>query len=312
MDCPKCGTAQEVDRDECRSCGLIFERWRVAQDRATLLTEQAGAVEFIPAERGVPKWLVVVVVGVAVLLGAAWSVKRREERVKSDPARALMAELDAINAKGSKARGQLQSAVEISRRHQRDARQSRGREAVVVELHWPDGLTDAKALELIERCSGFVQPQTERLPKTFRQAQFHSMLETYPNFRAALETGLVELDPPMSAISRARTVHDDDQTSPMIWVRATAEGMATLGFLDMGDQYEIDLGRRRGDGFMRVYGSDAQARVEFYWTFERPGGEKLRSDHKPQGYVDLMKDGSDWMVRTGEITERARPVRVCP
>lgn len=299
MDCPKCGASQDDGRDECASCGVVFARWRAAQERAQL---RVGAPpQTAPeSERGIPAWAAIVALIVVVGLGVMWTVRRREARASHDPSKELDAKVNAIN-----------NRINASRvREAQDAARSSvaAQEARIAQMHsemadlppapapWPSGLDESSARSMIQRCSGFTNLHEISIPKSFRRQDRVVMIRDVAPLEPAVRAGFLEL------------VDEGDFT----YVRVLGPGWTGLQAVDAGDSYKISGGRRVVKNVRLGIAGASTVEVWFTWNYDRMDARDLfGTREEPHGNAHFARTGSSWRAVRGSIGSGKLYVPIC-
>ena len=273
MDCPKCGIAQDDGREDCVSCGIVFERFREAQERALLRRIPQVNVPMPSASEGigVSRWIIFAALLLVAIFGVFWTKSRREARANRDLRKEGMERLNEINRKGNIERERLHKEQESARKMA----------AAMTEAPKPErrpvGLDEAGAKKLIEQCFAFQERTSIKLPKVHGG----NYSESYPVFAAALELRVVE-----------RTGND-----PKLWPGPGAGG---LNMMDRGEEYEIPLGLRRVQEITQLTGDIDHAEARFRWGYEgRVAAELLLRGEAYTGTAAFINNGGAWRVQWG-------------
>lgn len=289
MDCPKCGVAQDGERQDCSSCGIIFARWREAQDRAFLDRRTAQGIVVPEVESGLPRWMVGVAVVVVVALGMMWTVRRRDARANVDLAAQGKAQLNEINKVATKQRLVLQEEAARARRMKSLADSDR-----TATASRPIGFSEEDATSLLHDCVGFETPGTVKLPKVFSSTYLGQASERYPALEEARKSEMV--------VAR--------ETGPTVTftLGITAAGMPVT---ETATEFEFDLGWRQVKQIVELTGTADSAEAEFQWMYQQQtAAEILLRGTTFTGYATfLLKDGA-WRV-TGARTTGGDPVKLC-
>lgn len=301
MDCPKCGASQGDERDECVSCGVVFERWRAAQERAQLRVEAPPRMA-PESEPGIPAWMAVVALVLAVGLGVMWTVRRREARANHDPSKDLNAKVNAINNRINAGRVQQAQDAAAASVAAQEARigQMHGEMAdlppATVRAAWPSGLDESSARSMIQRCSGFTNPREISIPKSFRRQDRVVMMRDVPPLEPAVRAGFLEL------------VDDGDLTH----VRMLGPGWTGLQAVDAGDSYRISAGRPVLKNVNLRIADTSVAEVWFSWNYDRMDARDLfGTSEEPGGNAHFAKSGNAWRAVRGSIGSGKLYVPIC-
>jgi len=278
VDCPKCGVAQDDGRVDCISCGIVFARFREAQERAQSRRVTQNNVAISPSEGiAVSRWIIFGFVLFLIVFGALWTRSRRNARANRDLRKEGMAQLNEINQKGMKERERLQKEQESAQ----------NMAAAMAEtpkpVRRPVGLDESGAKNLIEQCFGFTERATIKLPTSYGAYSVSAYEETYPALAAAFEKRVVE-----------RTGND-----PKLWPGPGAGG---LNMMDHGQEYEIPLGMRRVQEITLLVGGIDHAEAKFRWMYEgRVAAEMLLTGETYTGVAVFINNGGAWRVQAGTV-----------
>jgi hypothetical protein len=289
VDCPKCGIAQDDGREDCVSCGIVFARFREAQERAQLRAAQSDVpFQASPTEGiAVSRWIIFAVLLLAVVFGALWTKSRRDARANRDLRKEGMAQLNEINKEGMAERERLE----------KDRESAREMAGAMTETQKPArrpvGLDETAATRLIEQCFGFQEQATIKLPKSYT-GYVSSYAESYPSFEVALERRVVE------------RVGD----APKLW---PGPGSGGLNMMDRGEAYEIPLGKRRVREVTSLVGGIDHAEAHFRWMYEgRIAAELLLKGDTYTGVAVFINNGGAWRINGGTVWRQdGDAVRVC-
>lgn len=298
MQCPKCAADQPDGREECVSCGIIFSRWRSAeQRRAEPPAPPRVEIAPPPANEGVPSWMVIAGVVVFAIFGIIWTAKRHAARASSDPAAELTQQLDNINQSGIERRKQIATERENALRAARadEARQAApvmNNSAAVV----PSDLDLNAVRNQLQRCSFLSDEITEALPKSFDEGFYGLMVERYPIFEAAERDQLIAFVPPLQT---PVSTWSRSATGRVINVVFTASGGKLLPTA-RGNEYLTNLGHRLFNHFGTVNVlSERFVRVPFTWSYQIPLASSLLATVPASGYADVVRNGSGAWTLTG-------------
>lgn len=289
MDCPKCGTPHDDGIEECSACGVVFERWRAAQERAILQRHVTRSQPLVVPQRGVPMWMIAAGLVVAVLLGTAWTAKSRAARVRREAeAKNLVNEINnkvvAARMAAAAASARAQGREMPSMADQRGL--ALAASASATTLRWPDGLHEADAREMLERCSAFTVPYDIAMPKIFPRAMRNEMLSDVPWLSRAIRNGYATLDETSESGRDAIVV----KISPTAW--------SQLPITDVGNMYQLRMGRPRVTGFTGLTKSSDVAHADFAWTYESGKGAALIADRDQYvGQATFNRTGSAWSIK---------------
>jgi hypothetical protein len=280
VECPKCAAVQADDRIECSSCGVVFARYRDAQERAFLTRRTLPQNAEVSAERDtiVPRSLVIVAVVLVLAFGVIWTAGRRTARAKFDADAAASAMLDDINQKGVKSRQRLQAEADRARAMRNSAQVS----TPAAPAMRPIGLSEELAAQIMNQCSGFNTEEQVLLPKAYSDYSRHNIDETYPAFAVARNDKIVE-------------VH----TEPGIY-KVTVPDTAHFRMTIKEDEnhYIVPLGRRRITAIRELTGTADNATARFEFGFEqRVAGEILVRPYTDfHGQARFLKKDGAWRV----------------
>lgn len=279
MDCPKCGVTQDDGREDCISCGIVFARFREAQERSQLRrVTQNVSIPDSPGEGiAVSRWILFAVLFFVVVFGALWTKSRRDARANRDLRKEGMAQLNEINQKGLKERERLEKEQEDARR------MAAAMTETPKPMQRPVGLDESAAKSLIEQCDGFTERTTLKLPMYYGTNSDSAYSESYPVLTAALAKRVVE-----------RTGNE-----PKLWPGPGAGGM---NMMDRGQEYEIPLGLRRVREITSLVGGIDHAEAKFRWMYEgRIAAEMLLSGETYTGVAVFINNGGSWRVQAGTV-----------
>jgi hypothetical protein len=290
MKCPKCAAECAEGRDECATCGIVFERWRLAQESRTLRPTAPLPVE---PERTIPRWVVIVALLFIVVTGTMWTKHRRDARAARNLRSEGMDMLNDINRKAVKQQNRrAQELANLDRREAaRQAAADRNREAVA----WPEGFNERVARSVLERCTEFSAMTDVKLPKRVPRQTYDWTLEEHPALARALKAGFVE-------------VVDSDEYSQRD-VRVTPVGLMQMSHYDNGTEYVVRLGRRRVTEVSLVSADYDRAVFLYAWEREeRAASTLIPLIHEPKGRVEVVRNGGRWRVveATGSGAESDR------
>lgn len=282
MDCPKCGFAQDDGREDCISCGIVFARFREAQERAQMSIAQNNVPIASPSEGiAVSRWIVVAFLLFVIVVGALWTKSRRDARANRDLRKEGMAQLNEINQKSLKERERLE-------KEQQGAQELAAAMAETPKpVQRPVDLDESGAQKLIEQCFGFQERKSIMLPKS---------IPNYPDgvLSVALEKRVLE-----------RTGNES-----RLWPGPGAGGMAMM---DKGEEYEIVLGLRRVREITLLVGGVDHATANFRWMYEgRVAAEMLLKGETYSGVAIFIHKGGAWHVDGATVwSQDGDATRVC-
>ena len=299
MECPKCGAAQAEEREDCTACGVIFERWRLMQERATLLEK----VQVSPApapERGIPAWMAIAGLVVIVLLGSMWTMRNRAARAKNAPSDDLLNEINnkvvkarmAVEADQARAAGNAHIAMQNAAATPAPAKPK--------ELHWPEGLAEAEARRKIELCPAFTLSHDLATPKVFTRASKSAVMQQFTWLPRAVQKGYVELD---------ETTHRE---LGLIEAKIVPSAWSKVPFVDNGTHFELRLGRPRITKITGVRPTNNGAQVWFDWEFDGgKGGDLLLDPSAWHARAGFVRTNGIWSLRNVWITNALQESSVC-
>lgn len=290
MNCPKCGVAQEGEREECSSCGIIFARWREAQDRAFLDHKTAQNIVVPEVEPGLPRWVIGVGLLVVVLFGVTWTVRRREARASVNLAAEGKAKLNEINRAATKQRLLLEDEATRARRMKMMTDGDK-----VATATRPSGFSEEDATRLLHDCSGFETPVGVKLPKNYSSDFSSTTDDRYPALADAHKSGLLE------------TSRDGSLVTNTLGIRAAGMRVA-----ESDTEFEFDLGWRQVQSILELTGTADSAEAEFRWAYQnRSVAEMLLPATDYGGTASfLLKDGQ-WRVLRASARGGGRTVDLC-
>ncbi|MGZ8709909.1 MAG: hypothetical protein ACXW28_06770 [Thermoanaerobaculia bacterium] len=274
MDCPKCGASQDDGREDCISCGIVFRRFREAQERAMLARR---STQDIPLESSSGQGLTAsravlfLVVFLLLVFGGLWTKSRRDARANRDLRKEGMSMLDDINRKAVKERQRLEEEAE------RANKIAAAMSEIPKPVKRPIGMDEADATRLIEQCSGFRERASIKFPRVYQEGLDYS--GTYPRLAEAL---------------RLRIVEKSADGTATLW---PGPGVGGIEILNQGDEYEIDLGFRRVQEITALSGGVDRANADFRWMWQgRVAAETLLTDDTYTGIAELVKNEGSWRV----------------
>lgn len=273
MDCPKCGAVQDDRREDCISCGIVFRRFREAQERAVLARRSAPDLPLESSGQGltISRTTLFVVVFVMIVFGVLWTKSRRDARANRDLRKEGMAMLDDINSKAVKERQRLEEEAERAKKF------AAAMSETPKPVKRPIGMDEADATRLIEQCSGFRERSSIKFPRVYHQGVDYS--HAYPMLAEAL---------------RLRIVEKSADGAATLW---PGPGVGGMVMLNQGDEYEIDLGFRRVQEITSLSGGVDRANAEFRWMWQgRVAAETLLTDDTYTGKAELVKKEGSWRV----------------
>jgi len=301
MQCPKCGADQPDDREECVSCGIVFSRWRSAEQRRVEMPPPRVESAPPPRSEGLPVWMVVAGVVFFVLFGIVWTAKRHAARANADPAAELTHQLDEINQAGMERRKQLATERENALRAERADEARQAPVATSGDTVPSDLDLDAVKNQLL-LCSFFKDEIEEGLPKSFDEGFYGLMIERYPIFSAAARDQLIVFAPPLQT---PVSTWSRSATGRVITVLFTAAGNKLLPKDTGGSEYSTNLGHRTFDHFgpVRVFGTKV-VRIPITWTYQLPIASALLATEPMSGRADVIRDASgSWKLTSVSVDD---------
>ncbi len=292
MDCPKCGAAQDDGREDCSSCGIVFRRFREAQERALLArhsTEDASIESSSGEGLKVSRTIVFVALFLVLVFGVLWTKSRRDARASRDLRGEGMSMLDDINKKGAKERRRLEDEAERAKKI------AGAMSEMPKPVKRPIGMEEADATRLIEQCAGFRERASIKLPRIYdERLRYH---DAYPALAEAL---------------RLRIVEKSTDGTGTLW---PGPGVGGMVILNQGDEYEIDLGFRRVQEITSLSGGVDRATANFRWMWQgRVAAETLLTGDTYTGIAELVKKEGSWRVvhatadtSSGRVTALCKP-----
>lgn len=297
MQCPKCGVEQSAGGAECVSCGVVFARFREAQERATLARKSVSQPIPVADETttAVPRTLVIAALVIFIGFGILWTAKRRQARAKFDAASAGSAMLDEINNRGLKERQRLENEAQ----RVRAMRETGGFPATSPAApKRPPGFGEREAKLALEKCTGFTQSQTARIPKTYPQFSRDYYLGEYPALAAAEQEKVVHVE----AVDGVHRLSIDSYTH------------SRMNISETDDHYIFDLGRRRVLTIHDLTGSADEASVRFIYTYgNRTNAETLLTSTETfSGTAFFVRQGGEWRAtRASAMKKDGTSIDVC-
>ncbi len=281
MQCPKCGVEQSAGGAECVSCGVVFARFREAQERALLARKSVSQPIPVADETttAVPRALVIVALVIFVTFGIVWTARRRQARAKFDAAAAGSAMLDEINNRGLKERQRLENEAQRARA----MRNSGGFPSTSPAApKRPQGFGEREAKLALEKCIGFTELQTVRVPMSYPQFSRDYYLREYPVLAAAEKEKVVQVE----AVDGVHRL----SVAPYTHSR--------MNITESGDHYVFHLGRRRVMTIHDLTGSADEASVRFAYVFgNRASAETLlASTESFSGSAYFLRQAGEWRV----------------
>jgi hypothetical protein len=163
-------------------------------------------------------------------------------------------------------------------------------------------ISDDEIKALIEECGFFHERLMVRLPKSVSPGLIglHD-----PRLRLAANMGIVEFDPPFDASDAARYLPNPANPGQLSEVRLgpNAPGDAIS---DLGDAFELDLGRRRVEALSGVQRSADKIGLFYRWTIEEPDLRFFAPDHDDfMGGAELRRTADGWKARVWRNTPRS-------
>jgi hypothetical protein len=297
MECPKCGATQEDGREDCASCGIIFERWQRAQEQAFLAR---GTGRFAPEpgpteeeRRSVPLWLVAIVALAVIGVGLFWTMKRREARATAGVPHSTDA-LNDLNDAGIAVRQRLQAE------NDREAR----RKAAIDSGEVPEGseaqltgdinaLGQTTAIELLQRCGDASTPDVVHLPKEYP----YGAPDVFSHF------------PELEAAQRIRLIASTRDGGT---VKQTLDVRGIHQVTESTDEFLVNLGRRRVLRIDLQPAGGAQVHAKVAWGWENgPSAMALKGLREQSGEADFVRDAQVWRVMSSVVHDGNRFVTLC-
>jgi hypothetical protein len=302
VECPKCAAVQPDNGVECTACGVVFARFREAQERAFLsrnTSSQQMATPPVELERTIPKGAVIVALLVFLVFGIVWTARRRDTRVNANEAATAM--LDEINQKGLKQRQRL--AAEGGERSAA-AQRAGSWEAPVAKGTPPVGFTEADAAAVLNQCAGFNTSEQVLLPKFIGDYTGNSSDELYPALPIAKRDKLVEVKP------------DPANGRWVVTIPDTAHFRMTIK--EDANHHIIPLGRRRVTSVTNLTGTADSAEAKFEFGYEqRVAAELLVQPYTTfTGHATFVKKDGAWKAlhatTFNQEYRETRTTKLCP
>ena len=265
MICPRCG-ASDQQGDECRACGIVFARWRPREAKPPAPPRPPAAA---PAARPPVNYRLagIAVAAVIVIIGVIWAATTGPDG----------ADTQATGSGGDASR----PGTEI------------GTSADANEI------SDDQIKALIEECAFFQERLTVTLPKSVSAGLMR--LED-PRLTLAANMGIVEFDPPFDAADASRYLPNPASPGQPSEVRLGPNAPADA-ISDLGDSFELDLGRRRVEALSGVQRSADKIGLFYRWTIEQPDLRYFAPDHDDfMGGAELRRTADGWKARVWRNT----------
>lgn len=278
MNCPQCGAASQEGRDECPACGIVFARWRPRERKPPPPAEKRRTSS---ADARLKYWVAVPVASMLVLFAVMWAaaVRQRDRHLLAQASRA------AVEA-GGQAEGDTAAAA-------------------------AGAPAEEEIREQIEACSYFQDDLTVTLPKTVSPGLMRLTAESSPGVVLAANMGLIEFDPPFDASQAARYLPDPTrpgQTS----VVTLGTAAAGLPIFDAGNEYRMELGRRRVETITNIYRSPSKVTAVYRWTVGAPELVNFAPDHQFRtGGADFANTAEGWVVTSVWINTYSAARIIC-
>ncbi|HEX2834015.1 MAG TPA: hypothetical protein VHW00_13470 [Thermoanaerobaculia bacterium] len=298
MDCPKCGAQQAEEREECASCGIVFDRWRRAQDEAELRRRNAQNAPLPVIEQGIPVpwWLIAVAVAAICVVGTMWTIRRREERAKIDYKALGKAQINQINKDGMKVRQRLSDEMERAERLRYEEEQRRSSELQYEASTAPRqfSLTEGEVMTALFPCAELREQRIIRLPKEYNADYRSSTFESYPELLAAQRSRLL-----ITSVENGIVRHTIGVTGGII-------------ISDVGDHFEVPLGQKRIDGVKDMTGDADRVTATFNWNYDqRVSAEVLLGVRSPTGKADFLRQNGVWRMTHATLSEARVAHPIC-
>lgn len=289
MDCPKCGTTQDDAREECVSCGIIFDRWQRAQEEAILRPRKPEPLPVIDEGVGIPKTLIFAGLVVILIFGTIWTVKRRDARSKIDNKAMVKAELNRLNNEGLKVRQRLadeQARAQRMRNNINEAQPIEEMPQATSTAPRAFSLTEGDVMTSLLTCPELSETHIIKLPKQYYSSQRNSVFEQYPELFAAQRSRLL-----------TSTVEND---------LVTQQIGVTGGIIidDRDDHFEVLLGRKRITRISDMQGTADRVSITFTWSYEQPlASEVLQGFRERQGHATFLRQDAAWRRVSANISD---------
>lgn len=313
MTCPKCAAEQPDGGVECRVCGVVFERFLAAQERARLADSgvyRPAAVDVTPTDPTISPTVLIAIVVLVVLAGSAWTISHRRGRAERQARvrAAIDQKMTEVNRQMAAAEARMAEARmrvhEVQSRTENDAELAANDRLVLREPLlagagtpvWPPGLTESRARELIERCAAFSQPLVVEFPKSVGQLSYLTQ-RTNADLQEAARRGLIEID----------------RSDPSeVFVRVLPTGWSRAPIRDAGATYVLDFGRPRVATIRNVTMRDTMADVRYSWRFAHGDATGFIAVDGPlEGSAQFEKQGSSWTAVSARASYDGRSVSSC-
>lgn len=293
MECPKCGATQPSGCEECVSCGIVFARWREAQERGLLAASRRSTSPPVVEAAATSPLLIVAIVVAVLVAGTGWTVSRRSQRAANQAQlRAdLNAKMEDINRKMGAAERRRAGARMASERARYPAslRESPAYPAGRKEKPaWPQGLSESSAKAQIETCTVFAEPFAVSISKN---AQYNSSEVLDLIFGLGLLTW-------------------DSGTGRVSLPQATDRAL----IIDHGDRFVVDFGAPRVEKILSVHWSESTGTVKYRWKFDNANAQRLARPRsgEPEGEASFRNHGGVWVVDRASAPYLNRRETTCP
>lgn len=300
MNCPKCDTANADDSQDCVACGVVFERWRAAQERALLQRTTAARPAPAPAH-GIPAWMVIAGAVVIVLLGTMWTVRSRGAREKNAGSDDI---LNEINNKVVRAQVAAAGRSRVGGTGTGKSPEMNfppvGANGWTQPLRWPEGLDEAQAKSMIQRCRAFSISHDVAMPKVFPRARKSEVLQRFQWLQRAVRQGYVQLD----EVTHSEIGYVEAKIVPSAWSK--------VPFNDTGTHFELRMGRPRIKSFTGITTIQSGVRVGYAWEYDAGKASDLIFDRG--GYVGratFTRIGTVWSLDKAWIGGGSMETNAC-
>jgi hypothetical protein len=296
VDCPKCGMSQDDGREECASCGIIFDRWQRAQDEAELRRRAAESVPLEIEEEGlrVSKWIIAIVLAFIFIFGTIWTVRRREARAKVDLAAIGKAHINKLNNDGLKMRQRLQDEAQRAQQMRYDQEQAtpvQGNTRIAAPRQF--SLKEEDVMSALFPCSDFLESRSILLPKEYNSDDRDTVFETYPELFNA---------------QRSRLLFTTTEGS---MVRHSVGVTGGIMILERDDHFEVLLGAKRVQAVKEMTGDADRVHATFTWSYDqRVAAEVLLGIREEKGEAQFLRQNGVWRMTHATISDGkvSRPV----
>ncbi|MFP5247308.1 MAG: zinc ribbon domain-containing protein [Thermoanaerobaculia bacterium] len=300
MECPKCGTSQSDGNQECSVCGVVFERLRLAQERALLQRRTASSVPVPVQQSGIPTWLVVTAFVIVIAVGTTWTMKRRAERAAmpvkpNETAEKIKAAMTIVAAARGKTLPSAPTGPGVPRPQMAEVASSISMKTGPVT--WPEGLTERHVRDTLERCPGLSAESNLPIPKVFPREMKPMVLSKFKWLDGAINAGYITLD----------------ELDDYLAIRITPTGRARMRLNDMGNMYELAMGRQRISAIRGVEPIRGGARVQYTWHYEGGAGldHLIGGPEQFTGEALFDQAGGAWTVENATIGSGEWKTSVC-